>query len=46
MTEAPIYFIIYVLTKFLLDYIQYYSQYLHIVAVLLMYYMLCLTTLT
>ena len=35
-TEAPVELTIYMFTRFLLDYIQYYLQYLHMVVVLLM----------
>ena len=40
-TGAPLELTIYIFTNLLLDYIQYYIQYLHIVARLLIYYMLC-----
>ena len=40
-TEALIELTIYIFTYLLLDYIQYYVQYLHIVARVLIYYMLC-----
>ena len=40
-TEAQVELIIYIFTNILLDYIQYYIQYLHVVARLFVYYMLC-----
>ena len=44
-TEDPVELTIYMFTNPVLDFIQYYLQYLHIVARLLMCYMLCLITL-
>ena len=41
-TEPPVELAIYMFTDFLLDYVQQYIEYLHIVTRLLICYMLCL----